>query len=82
MEYYGELEYLFIILREFFNFIFNVDFVFILIKFYKDDRYKNKILEDLFFKYVKVVFLNKRKNIVNNLVILGYLKDKIKEILN
>ena len=82
VEYYGESEYLFTIPREFFNPIPNVDSAFISIKFYKDDRYKNKISEDLFFKYVKAAFSNKRKNIVNNLVTLGYSKDKIKEILN
>ena len=82
VEYYGESEYLFTIPREFFNPIPNVDSAFISIKFYKDDRYKNKISEDLFFKYVKAAFSNKRKNIVNNLATLGYSKDKIKEILN
>jgi len=82
VEYYGEAEYLFTIPREFFNPIPNVDSAFISIKFYKDDRYKNKISEDLFFKYVKAAFSNKRKNIVNNLAILGYSKDKIKEMLN
>ena len=82
VEYYGEAEYLFTIPREFFNPIPNVDSAFISIKFYKDDRYKNKISEDLLFKYVKAAFSNKRKNIVNNLSTLGYSKDKIKEILN
>mgnify|MGYP001015900612 CR=1 FL=1 len=38
--------------------------------------------EELFFKYIKAAFSNKRKNIVNNLATLGYSKDKIKEILN
>ena len=82
VEYYGEAEYLFTIPREFFYPIPNVDSAFISIKFYKDDRYKNKISEDLYFKYVKAAFSNKRKNIVNNLATLGYSKDKIKEILN
>ena len=82
VEYYGEAEYLFTIPREFFNPIPNVDSAFISIKFYKDDRYKDKISEDLFFKYVKAAFSNKRKNIVNNLSTLGYSKDRIKEILN
>ena len=82
VEYYGEAEYLFTIPREFFNPIPNVDSAFISIKFYKDDRYKNKISEDLFFKYIKAAFSNKRKNIVNNLATLGYSKDRIKEILN
>jgi dimethyladenosine transferase len=82
VEYYGEADYLFTISREFFNPVPNVDSAFISIKFYKDDRYKNKISEDLFFKYIKAAFSNKRKNIVNNLATLGYSKDKIKEILN
>ena len=82
VEYYGEADYLFTIPREFFNPVPNVDSAFISIKFYKDDRYKNKISEDLFFKYIKAAFSNKRKNIVNNLATLGYSKDKIKEILN
>ena len=82
VEYYGEADYLFTIPREFFNPVPNVDSAFISIKFYKDNRYKNKISEDLFFKYIKAAFSNKRKNIVNNLATLGYSKDKIKEILN
>ena len=56
VEYYGEADYLFTIPREFFNPVPNVDSAFISIKFYKDDRYKNKISEDLFFKYIKAAF--------------------------
>lgn len=82
VEYYGEAEYLFTIPREFFNPVPNVDSAFISIKFYKNDKYKNKIPEDLFFKYIKAAFFNKRKNIVNNLSTLGYSKDRIKEVLN
>ena len=81
VEYYGEANYLFTIPREFFNPIPNVDSAFISIKFYKDKRYEDKISEDLFFKYIKAAFSNKRKNIVNNFSTLGYLKNEIKELL-
>ena len=81
VEYYGEADYLFTIPREFFNPIPNVDSAFISIKFYKDKRYEDKISEDLFFKYIKAAFSNKRKNIVNNFSTLGYSKNEIKELL-
>ena len=81
VEYYGEANYLFTIPREFFNPIPNVDSAFISIKFYKDKRYEDKISEDLFFKYIKAAFSNKRKNIVNNFSTLGYSKDEIKGLL-
>ena len=81
VEYYGEANYLFTIPREFFNPIPNVDSAFISIKFYKDKRYEDKISEDLFFKYIKAAFSNKRKNIVNNFSTLGYSKNEIKELL-
>ena len=78
VEYYGEANYLFTIPREFFNPIPNVDSAFISIKFYKDKRYEDKISEDLFFKYIKAAFSNKRKNIINNFSTLGYSKNEIK----
>lgn len=81
VEYYGEANYLFTIPREFFNPMPNVDSAFISIKFYKDKRYEDKISEDLFFKYIKAAFSNKRKNIVNNFSTLGYSKNEIKELL-
>ena len=81
VEYYGEANYLFTIPREFFNPIPNVDSAFISIKFYKDKRYEDKISEDLFFKYIKAAFSNKRKNTVNNFSTLGYSKNEIKELL-
>ena len=81
VEYYGEADYLFTIPREFFNPIPNVDSAFISIKFYKDKRYEDKISEDLFFKYIKAAFSNKRKNIVNNFSTLGYSKNEIKGLL-
>lgn len=81
VEYYGEASYLFTIPRECFNPIPNVDSGFISIKFYRDNKYISQIDEQIFFKYIKAAFVNKRKNIVNNLATLGYSKDYIKNIL-
>lgn len=81
VEYYGEAKYLFTIPREHFKPVPNVDSAFIKIRLYEDQKYQKKISEDLFFKYVKAAFSNKRKNIVNNFSTLGYSKDYIKEIL-
>jgi 16S rRNA (adenine1518-N6/adenine1519-N6)-dimethyltransferase len=39
------------------------------------------IPEDIFFKYVKAAFSNKRKNILNNLSTLGISKDEVREVL-
>ena len=75
VEYYGEAEYLFTIPKEFFTPPPKVDSAFMSIKFYNDRRYENLISESLFFKYVKAAFSNKRKNIINNLITLGYSKD-------
>ena len=81
VEYYGTGEYLFTIPKEFFNPVPKIDSGFISIKFYNDRRYEKLIPEDIFFKYVKAAFSNKRKNIVNNLSTLGISKDIIKEKL-
>lgn len=81
VEYYGEAEYLFTIPKNFFTPPPKVDSAFMSIKFYKDKRYENRISEDIFFKYVKAAFSNKRKNIVNNLSTLGLSKDTIREKL-
>ena len=81
VEYYGEAEYLFTIPKEFFTPIPKVDSAFMSIKFYKDNRYVNMIPEDIFFKYVKAAFSNKRKNILNNLSTLGISKDEVREVL-
>ncbi|WP_300393230.1 16S rRNA (adenine(1518)-N(6)/adenine(1519)-N(6))-dimethyltransferase RsmA [Fusobacterium sp.] len=81
VEYYGTGEYLFTIPKEFFNPVPKIDSGFISIKFYDDKRYEKLIPEDIFFKYVKAAFSNKRKNIVNNLSTLGLSKDIIKEKL-
>ncbi len=82
VEYYGEANYLFTIPKEFFNPVPKIDSGFISIKFYTDKRYEKEITEDLFFKYVKAAFSNKRKNIVNNLATLGFSKGDIQEKLN
>lgn len=81
VEYYGEAEYLFTIDRKKFKPVPNVDSAFISIKLYKDARYENLVKEELFFKYVKAAFWNKRKNIVNNLASLSLDKASIKEKL-
>lgn len=81
VEYFGEAEYLFTIPKEFFTPVPKIDSGFIGIKFYKDRRFESIIDENLFFKYVKGAFSNKRKNIVNNLVTLGISKDKIQGVL-
>lgn len=81
VEYYGTGEYLFTIPKEFFNPVPKIDSGFISIKFYDDRKYEKLIPEDIFFKYVKAAFSNKRKNIVNNFSTLGISKDIIKEKL-
>lgn len=81
VEYYGEAEYLFTISKEFFTPPPKVDSAFMSIKFYNDRRYENLISESLFFKYVKAAFSNKRKNIINNLITLGYSKDFVRKKL-
>lgn len=81
VEYFGEAEYLFTIPKEFFIPVPKIDSGFIGIKFYKDRRFESIIDENLFFKYVKGAFSNKRKNIVNNLATLGISKDKIQGVL-
>ena len=81
VEYFGEAEYLFTIPKEFFTPVPKIDSGFIGIKFYKDRRFESIIDENLFFKYVKGAFSNKRKNIVNNLATLGISKDKIQGAL-
>lgn len=61
VEYFGEAEYLFTIPKEAFTPIPKVDSAFMSIKLYKDDKYKKLVAEDIFFKYVKAAFANKRK---------------------
>ncbi len=81
VEYFGAAEYLFTIPREYFTPVPNVDSAFMGIKLYKENQnnYEHQVSEELFFKYVKAAFQNKRKNIANNLVSLGYTKDELRE---
>lgn len=82
VEYFGEAEYLFTIPKEAFTPIPKVDSAFMSIKLYKDDKYKKLVAEDIFFKYVKAAFANKRKNLLNNFTSLGMSKDKLRVVLN
>lgn len=82
VEYFGEAEYLFTIPKEAFTPIPKVDSAFMSIKLYKDDKYKKLIEEDLFFKYVKAAFANKRKNLWNNFTALGMSKDELRVVLD
>lgn len=82
VEYFGEAEYLFTIPKEAFTPIPKVDSAFMSIKLYKDDKYKKLVAEDIFFKYVKAAFANKRKNLLNNFASLGMSKDELRVVLN
>ena len=82
VEYFGKAEYLFTIPKEAFTPIPKVDSAFMSIKLYKDDKYKKIIEEDIFFKYVKAAFANKRKNLLNNFTALGISKDELRKILS
>lgn len=81
VEYYGDAKYLFTIPKEYFNPIPKVDSAFMSIALY-NGKYEEEIEEDVFFKYVKTAFSNKRKNILNNFISLGYSKEKLKEIVS
>ena len=82
VEYFGEAEYLFTIPKEAFTPIPKVDSAFMSIKLYKDDKYKKLVAEDIFFKYVKAAFANKRKTLLNNFTSLGMSKDELRVVLN
>ena len=82
VEYFGKAEYLFTIPKEAFTPIPKVDSAFMSIKLYKDDKYKKLVAEDIFFKYVKAAFANKRKNLLNNFTSLGMSKDELRVVLN
>ena len=81
VEYFGEANYLFTIPKQFFTPPPKVDSAFMSIKLYMDNPYEKLIEENEFFKYVKLAFSNKRKNILNNLSSLGIEKSILKEIL-
>lgn len=80
VEYFGDAQYLFTIPKEFFTPVPKVDSAFMSIKLHTDG-YEKIIKEEIFFKYVKAAFSNKRKNILNNLSTLGYSKDELREIV-
>lgn len=82
VEYFGKAEYLFTIPKEAFTPIPKVDSAFMSIKLYKDDKYKKIVAEDIFFKYVKAAFANKRKNLLNNFTTIGISKDELRKILD
>lgn len=81
IEYYGIAEYLFTIPKDFFTPPPKVDSAFISIKLYENNPYIKQVDEKIFFKYVKMAFTNKRKNLLNNFKDLGYSKDELKKML-
>lgn len=81
VEYFGHANYLFTIPKENFTPIPKVDSAFMSIKLYEDGRYQKLVPEKIFFKYVKAAFMNKRKNLLNNLSSLGYSKDELRQML-
>lgn len=81
VEYYGDAEYLFTIPKEDFIPVPKIDSAFMSIKIREDNSFIERVEEEVFFKYVKAAFANKRKNIVNNLANLGFEKDYLREVL-
>ncbi len=75
VEYFGDAEYLFTIPKEAFTPVPKVDSAFMSIKLRRDNVYEEKVSEDIFFKYVKAAFSNKRKNLANNMTSFGLPKD-------
>jgi len=81
VEYFGEANYLFTIPKEFFTPVPKVDSAFMSIVLRKDRKYENLCSEELFFRYVKAAFSNKRKNLSNNFTSLRFSKPEIAEVL-
>lgn len=81
VEYFARAEYLFAIPKEYFTPVPKVDSAFIGIHMKEREEIAKQIPEELFFKYVKAGFWNKRKNLVNNFSSLGFSKTEIKESL-
>ena len=81
IEYYGKAKYLFTVPKESFTPVPNVDSAFISIELYENNPYILEVPENIFFKYIKTAFSNKRKTILNNLSSGNYPKEYIKEIL-
>lgn len=80
VKYFGDAEIMFNIPRICFTPPPNVDSAFLKIKLRKDNKYEKLVEEKEFFKYIKAAFANKRKNIVNNLMAVGFEKDALKEL--
>ena len=81
VQFFAETEYLFTVKKEMFNPIPKVDSAFLKIKVLGDDRYVNQISEEKYFKYLKAAFSNKRQSITNNMLSLGYSKEKVANTL-
>jgi len=81
IEYFGDAELLFVIPRENFTPVPNVDSAFLKIIPRKNNKYIDMISEKTFFKYVKASFQTKRKNITNNIARLGFNKTELRELL-
>lgn len=81
VEYFARAEYLFTIPKEYFTPVPKVDSAFIGIHMKEREEIAKQIPEELFFKYVKAGFWNKRKNLINNFSSLGFSKTEIKESL-
>lgn len=81
VEYFGDAEYLFTIPKDCFEPVPKVDSAFMSIKVRKENSHIENVSEDVFFKYVKASFSNKRKTLLNNLSSLGIAKDSLREML-
>jgi len=81
VEYFARGEYLFTIPKEYFTPIPKVDSAFIAIRMKEEEEIAKQVPEEIFFKYVKAGFSNKRKNILNNFSGLGFAKEELKEAL-
>lgn len=81
VEYFAQAEYLFTIPKEYFTPIPKVDSAFISIRMKEASEISKQVEEELFFRYVKAGFSNKRKNLANNFMNLGYSKEKIRKHL-
>lgn len=71
LQFFGDVEYLFTVKKDYFDPVPKVDSAFIRIKFYKDGKYENHIDFEKFLKYVKASFVSKRKSMANNLKTIG-----------
>lgn len=75
--FHSKVDYLFTVEKEFFDPIPKVDSAFIKISIDKEGKYSKKIDFDIYLKYVKASFVSKRKNIANNLKLIGISKEKV-----